>query len=114
MARKKKKQRPVYRKGRSAFIKKLKSAAKKYDEFLEATQEKGETIKKEFDTAKGIIGKEFKKTGQLIESVRKPTANFFQKSSIGIRKGMMYRPTSGLTNTNQLTPKIYRKLPRLF
>ena len=110
MARKKKKYRPVYKKGytpktkKSKLIEKLDSAAKKYDKFLEGTREKGSYVKGQIVEGGQIVGQEFKKTGEALEEVRKPVAGFFQKAGKGIKEGFTPKPISGDMGLEQPVP----------
>lgn len=98
--KKRKKYRPVYRKGykpkvskvkkveQSKFIKKIDATAQKYDEFLESTRSKGRYIKSEFVKAKDIIVPRAQETGEMVGGVVRPVGVFFQKAGRGIKEGI--------------------------
>ena len=85
------------------FFKKVRKAAKHYDEWLEGQRTNVESAKKEYTGIKKIVANEVRKTKELYREVSKPTAVFAKRTHLGMQRSLKIRSTGDS-----------KRLPRLF
>jgi len=94
---------------KKSFIKKLDSAAKKYDEFLERTRETGKGIKKDYTKIKKIIVPRAKETYQTAYTALKPTRDYVSTTRTNIQREFAVKPKLNPKFDNAPFPKPFKR-----